>query len=201
MYHLVHGDNPEPELQFTRALLEQKPNNYSAWHNRSALLVPNEQTLEEEFDFVQNEFYTDPKDQSPWIFHRWLFSNEKVSQQLHEKDLKACQDLLEIEPDSKWATLTVVWLHMKQRSGQLLNEKDEQQVFSLLEGLKATDTMHMHYYDALRSDVLLSQEYRKQSSPAHFQLTNQQVTRFNACATYVFFATKTDPCFLFHVKI
>jgi len=181
----LHADNPLPELQFTRQLLEQKPNNYSAWHNRSSLLDPSEQNLEEEFDFVQNEFYTDPKDQSPWIYHRWLFSHENVSNALYEKDMKACQDLLEIEPDSKWATLTVIWLH-KLKEKNLLSEENEQQAYQLLEKLKATDPYRVHYYDDVKSDIMLHQQYIKQQDKdtTSLSVTGANITRFDACKSF-----------------
>ena len=73
------------ELDYTLKKLEEKPSNYSAWHNRSYLLWENnkveqksiEDVLENEFEVVQPALYTDPEDQSAWIYHRWLLQTRK----------------------------------------------------------------------------------------------------------------------------
>jgi geranylgeranyl transferase type-2 subunit alpha len=73
----------DEELQFTTEKINENFSNYSAWHNRSALLSElyrNETggkeivqgRLEEEFDLVKNSFFTDPNDQSAWFYYSWL---------------------------------------------------------------------------------------------------------------------------------
>lgn len=71
----------------------------------------------QEFDLVQNAMYTDPRDQSVWIYHRWLIgsgmridlshTNKKVTtgsgdnKEILDREIAVIQSLLEEETDSK----------------------------------------------------------------------------------------------------
>ena len=126
--------------------VEDNFSNYSAWHERSATLLlaaENESQkspsssppppiisaslLEKEYDLVRQAVFTDPEDQAPWLYHRWLLSQsvarfkrareakansggngsddeaaaaaaEALSLTL-EAETAACEELLEAEPD------------------------------------------------------------------------------------------------------
>lgn len=89
------------ELEYTTRKVEANFSNFSAWHQRSKVLTslweagtldpqkskergesfqsrsvncvliePN--VVPSEFELVKNAMYTDPFDQSVWIYHRWL---------------------------------------------------------------------------------------------------------------------------------
>ncbi|KAG0476612.1 hypothetical protein HPP92_013453 [Vanilla planifolia] len=71
------------ELKFTMDMIDSNFSNYSAWHNRSALLShllskkahgfdEREKILAEEYDLVRQALFTDPSDQSGWFYHLWL---------------------------------------------------------------------------------------------------------------------------------
>lgn len=85
------------ELVYTKRKIEANFSNFSAWHQRSKVLsslwaagqLDKLKSIEEgqciimcdvgfhahscsEFDLVRNAMYTDPNDQSVWIYHRWL---------------------------------------------------------------------------------------------------------------------------------
>ena len=48
--------------------------------------------------------YTDPSDQSVWLYHKWLIqqvSNDDIVVVL-QKELASIDELYELEPDSKW---------------------------------------------------------------------------------------------------
>ncbi|XP_022690373.1 geranylgeranyl transferase type-2 subunit alpha-like [Varroa jacobsoni] len=72
----------EDELKFTLERIEANFSNYSSWHYRSHLLPRffpgdkegsiKENVLLEELDLVLNAAFTDPQDQSAWMYHRWL---------------------------------------------------------------------------------------------------------------------------------
>lgn len=71
----------QTEFDFTTAKISQNFSNYSAWHNRSTLLgklaenlteQEREATVDNEFDLVKNAIYTDPEDQSAWLYDLWL---------------------------------------------------------------------------------------------------------------------------------
>lgn len=77
------GVAAEEELRFTIDKINENFSNYSAWHNRSALLseiskrtdTKNnrvQESLEEEYELVKTAFYTDPDDQSGWFYYSWL---------------------------------------------------------------------------------------------------------------------------------
>ncbi|KAL9556249.1 hypothetical protein MBANPS3_001974 [Mucor bainieri] len=71
----------QQEYKFTTQKINQSFSNYSAWHQRSKLLpeIVAAMTAEEknqvalnELDLVKNAIYTDPEDQSAWLYYWWL---------------------------------------------------------------------------------------------------------------------------------
>ncbi|EPS62327.1 hypothetical protein M569_12464, partial [Genlisea aurea] len=73
----------DEEFNYTTHVIEDNFSNYSAWHNRSVLLLKlmeknikghasEEGLLKDEYDFVRNALFTDPDDQSGWFYHLWL---------------------------------------------------------------------------------------------------------------------------------
>lgn len=89
------------ELAYTTRKIEANFSNFSAWHQRSKVLTslwdsgklskvksqeeglaigpvteftspPEGVSTPTEFELVKNAMYTDPGDQSVWIYHRWL---------------------------------------------------------------------------------------------------------------------------------
>jgi len=96
----------------TMQLIEADPSNYSAWHYRSVLiprLYSGEELstkITEEFELIKQALWTDPNDQSAWLYHHWLVGirknkdPEKLSETL-EQELNGCEELLAEEPDSK----------------------------------------------------------------------------------------------------
>lgn len=83
---LVAGQDPQAELAFAGALLSQDFSNFSAWHHRLRLLAPARSSgegeagalpperLKEELELVQNAVFTDPTDQSAWVYLRCILS-------------------------------------------------------------------------------------------------------------------------------
>ena len=111
------------ELAFTRTKIDENFSNYSAWHQRSLLLTKMHQAgpeltaaLQSEFELIQQAYYTEPEDQSAWVYHRWLVTKTKetetadVLSKILRAELHNCEELLELEPDSKWALFTSVLL-------------------------------------------------------------------------------------------
>ncbi|KAL3989649.1 Protein prenyltransferase alpha subunit repeat family protein [Acanthocheilonema viteae] len=73
----------EEELKFSDRLIDANFSNYSSWHYRSSLLpslfpdtekqlVVKREALYNEYRKLENAFFTDPEDQSAWIFAEWL---------------------------------------------------------------------------------------------------------------------------------
>ena len=86
------GVSPEDELAYTTDKINANFSNYSAWHYRSALLPKihgpsfalGESTpaADQEFEKVQAAFYTEPDDQSAWLYHRWLMGRSQAPPRL-----------------------------------------------------------------------------------------------------------------------
>ncbi|KAF9080133.1 hypothetical protein BGX23_002606, partial [Mortierella sp. AD031] len=81
-------DRAQSEFDFTTTKIHQNFSNYSAWHNRSTLLgklaedmskEEREAIVDNEFDLVKNAIYTDPEDQSAWLYELWLIGREERS--------------------------------------------------------------------------------------------------------------------------
>ncbi|CAL5430533.1 unnamed protein product [Camellia sinensis] len=79
----LKNGSDEEELHFTTDLINENFSNYSSWHNRSVILshllekraqesFSKEKVLTEEDDFVHQALFTDPDDQSGWLYHLWL---------------------------------------------------------------------------------------------------------------------------------
>jgi len=58
-----------------------------------------------------------------------------------------CKELLEIEPNSKWCLLTMVFI-MTELKGY------EQEILQHLEKLQAVDSQHQHYYKDYAAKLL-----------------------------------------------
>uniref|UniRef100_X2A7L7 Geranylgeranyl transferase type-2 subunit alpha n=1 Tax=Capitella teleta TaxID=283909 RepID=X2A7L7_CAPTE len=90
------------EFAFTTEKISTNFSNFSSWHYRSKLLQilhPDksssvgvaENVMLDEFELVQNAFFTDPNDQSAWFYHRWLLG--KSDGQLSLQCIQASRDL------------------------------------------------------------------------------------------------------------
>ncbi|GJJ76565.1 geranylgeranyl transferase type-2 subunit alpha [Entomortierella parvispora] len=81
-------DRAQAEFDFTTSKIHKNFSNYSAWHNRSTLLgklaeamteEEKQSIVDNEFDLVKNAIYTDPEDQSAWLYDLWLIGREQKS--------------------------------------------------------------------------------------------------------------------------
>eukprot|EP01024_Parvocaulis_polyphysoides_P026784 TRINITY_DN24367_c0_g1_i1.p1 TRINITY_DN24367_c0_g1~~TRINITY_DN24367_c0_g1_i1.p1 ORF type:complete len:374 (-),score=42.30 TRINITY_DN24367_c0_g1_i1:185-1306(-) len=112
--------------------------------------------LEEEFEYVKQAMFTDPEDQSGWLYHRWLLSQavkgiKSVTylQQILQKQYNTCQELLEVEPDSKWPLITSAWIQEIQMEFE--KEEDKKAVLKssikeIYEKLGRMDILRLGFY-------------------------------------------------------
>ncbi|KDD76410.1 hypothetical protein H632_c235p1 [Helicosporidium sp. ATCC 50920] len=190
----------ERELEYTRVRIDRNFSNYSAWHSRSRLLVAlhcggGEQeesaalaeparvaastaaplppaVLEEEYELVKQAFYTEPLDQSGWMYHRWLLAcsaerwakargsaAEEAEAAALERTLDredaVCSELLEEEPEARWALLAHTWVRQlrSELNGADLEDR------SAFERLSELDPLRRGFYaDAAQGRVCLVQE-------------------------------------------
>jgi len=142
---LIPKDLIKSEFDFTTSKIQQNFSNFSAFHYRSQLLdhyylstntndddIDNEeimdQTIEEEFQLIENGICTEPDDQTCWWYHAILLdkltttpttnvvnnniNNNNVPlllsglvRQRLEEQANLFHELLEDSPESKWVTL------------------------------------------------------------------------------------------------
>ncbi|KAJ7261363.1 rab-protein geranylgeranyltransferase [Mycena haematopus] len=103
------------ELAYTTRKIESNFSNFSAWHQRTKILnslwgsgiLDRHKSKEKEFDLVRNAMYTDPNDQSVWIYHRWLVGAGEDKDVL-DREITIIQELLDEQSDSKWCRESLV---------------------------------------------------------------------------------------------
>ena len=127
----------EADMAFVRRKLQQNFSNFSAWHHRaeawvraapdaaaggaplsrsgieSGALVLSHDQLASELTFVRDAIFTEPDDQSAWLYHRWLLGigGRRDARPAPETVLRAeeevVRELLELEPDCRHALVTL----------------------------------------------------------------------------------------------
>jgi len=82
-------DLADLDLKLSTELINRNFSNYSAWHLRTLLQQLPEQTqqpdlidVNKELEWVQQGIYTEPNDQSVWLYHHWLTILSRGHEQL-----------------------------------------------------------------------------------------------------------------------
>ncbi|CAK5279370.1 unnamed protein product, partial [Mycena citricolor] len=150
------------ELAYTTHKIESNFSNFSAWHHRTKLLTSlwasgelnRVETKEEEYELVHNAMYTDPSDQSVWIYHRWLVGTDEDVPVL-EREMSIIQELLDEQPDSKWCMESLVhykrMLLLRDASRDVEATKDECR--HLLQELKTLDPARRKRYEEMEQQL------------------------------------------------
>lgn len=130
----------QEELQDTASLIQTNFSNFSAWHRRIVLLSPLLKSsigevllgkhpvyhLKADLDLVHNAIFTEPADQSAWIYYEflmdhllnWLAGSEDDDTRakiiaLVISELGICYELFEVEPTAKFNLLCMVNVYLK----------------------------------------------------------------------------------------
>ncbi|KAJ7582596.1 rab-protein geranylgeranyltransferase [Mycena floridula] len=151
------------ELTYTKRKIESNFSNFSAWHQRSKVLsslwaqgaLDPVESKEKEFELVRDAMYTDPNDQSVWIYHRWLVGAGDNPEILH-REIQIINELLDEQSDSKWCMESIVHynrLLLRQHataesSEQLINES-----VRLLDSLCELDPGRSRRYDEISESI------------------------------------------------
>lgn len=115
----VAKEDLEKELKFTTEKIRSNFSNFSAWHRRHKLLLrglsapdgdcPTSCDLKliwpDEYKTILDAVFTDPADQSPWLYHNWLVKNHLGH--LRQEHLDKLLDLQELEPTNRWVKQAV----------------------------------------------------------------------------------------------
>ncbi|GLB35125.1 putative rab-protein geranylgeranyltransferase [Lyophyllum shimeji] len=151
------------ELAYTARKIEANISNFSAWHQRSKVLtslregsgVSLTKLREEEFELLRNAMYTDPHDQSVWMYHRWLMGSGEDREEL-ESEITAIQELLEEQPDSKWCMESIVYhkrLLLRNHSGSIDTAQLVADCQGLLQRLETLDPVRRRRYQAISLEL------------------------------------------------
>jgi geranylgeranyl transferase type-2 subunit alpha len=133
------------DLAFSTTMIHRNFSNYSAWHQRAACIltrVPGTEDISyaSEVQLLANAFFTDPKDQSAWIYHLFILRQMKPSSADVAATADMCREIVQLEEGNaagcKWPYLTLVWL-------SCVSAEERQQV---LETLIRIDPRHEGYY-------------------------------------------------------
>ncbi len=115
---------------------------------------------------------------------------------IHQKDLNACQELIQItsKPDEqKWALITATILQLKSHFNwkKDLTTEEYETVLSNIDRLLEIDTLHTNYYKDLKSDLVVERKLAtlNDSNYSTIQLNNLHLTRFDALCLQTTFQT------------
>lgn len=168
------------EFKYTTEMIVKNFSNFSAWHHRSTLIPkllqskPTEEFqdiyefLKKELDLLRNAMYTDPEDQSVWIYLRWLLTDNffrnglSIEQyvQILKNELGNVKELNELELDdnngidNNWCLKTIITIEklISEYSGEDQADQHAAEVKSSLEKLIQVDPLRRNMYiDQLKS--------------------------------------------------
>lgn len=166
------------EMDYCLDKIQENFSNYSAFHHRSIFIKQTNMSIEDVFEtewpMVENAIFTEPDDQSAWWYYQFLVTlatssvtAESTSNhmawlvQTLTKHMDVIQSLLELEANSRWPLMILVFLadtllsstckaHLaSDQSGQLLELR-----VGLLDKLCIIDPNHLHRYRFLLNKVL-----------------------------------------------
>ncbi|KAK9458126.1 hypothetical protein V1511DRAFT_491824 [Dipodascopsis uninucleata] len=152
------------EFDYTTSKINSNFSNFSAWHNRTKLIprmiaedpsLSSRELLKSEVALITQAIYTDPDDQSVWLYHRWLLTSPDIvpdftkdeKETLIRNEIKSILQLYEVEPDSKWCLQSLVFYETYLSS--LTNQTVDVSVKDYIEKLKAIDPMRTIRYNDL----------------------------------------------------
>jgi len=154
------------ELAYTTKKIESNFSNFSAWHQRTKILpilwesgkLDRAQSVRQELAFVQNAMWSDPEDQSVWLYHRWLIGDGQ-DRGILSQEIDGIQELLKEQPDSKWCMESLV--HYKslliQRHASDVGPKGVKELgkecLALLGELEALDPLRQRRYRDLAAGI------------------------------------------------
>ncbi|TFK54826.1 rab-protein geranylgeranyltransferase [Heliocybe sulcata] len=161
-YVLANTPEQRPEtaeLAYTTRKIEANFSNFSAWHQRSKVYVSlwesgklnKDKCIEAELELVKNAMYTDPNDQSAWLYHRWLIGDGQ-NHHILASEIAAIEELLEEQPDSKWCLESLVhYRRLLVRNHAMVIGKEEserilRQCIEFLQQLQTLDTPRKRRY-------------------------------------------------------
>jgi geranylgeranyl transferase type-2 subunit alpha len=120
-------------------LIGLQAGNFSAWHFRSQLL--NDTDLKKEIAMAKSAFWTEPREQSSWIYYRWLIGQAAIAADTEfiQKELADIAELIEVVPAIKYPFLATICLQRK------LPNPDEAAIAAMKARLAELDPIQFPY--------------------------------------------------------
>lgn len=125
-------------------LIARNFSNYSAWHLRAqALRQQQEVDWSAELERAHQAMFTEPADQSAWLFYRWMLKKRPLTEREVGEEMDLILSLLEDEgKDCKWPLLALVQLEASlPEDSELLGQGE-----SYCQRLGAVDQLHANFY-------------------------------------------------------
>ncbi|KAH9261082.1 hypothetical protein BASA81_000786 [Batrachochytrium salamandrivorans] len=128
-------------------LIARNFSNYSAWHLRAQALRRQQDGAgvdwAEELERTHQAMFTEPADQSAWLFYRWMLKKHPLAESEVGEEIELILSLLEDEgKDCKWPLLALVQLEASLPEDSKLLGQGE----SYCQRLKAVDHLHANFY-------------------------------------------------------
>jgi geranylgeranyl transferase type-2 subunit alpha len=162
------------EFDFTTSKINANFSNFSAWHNRGKLIprllkensdIDARDIYRKELDYIRQAIYTDPDDQSSWIYHEWLItkSTDIVADQTVEErvailqgEIDSIKELYEVEPESKWCIYSLVFYQtfLSELRGASLKGGELEDVIAKLDKLIEIDPGRSARYNYLKQRII-----------------------------------------------
>ncbi len=132
----------DEEMTYTLRRIREDFSNYSAWHARS-LAVGARGEAGTEWGLVFNALYTNPQDQSLWMYVFWLLSQTDDEQQLRVL-ASHCEQLVELDGEAaaKWPLLAL--LRLRSEKALAAGSRDRE---ALVATLLRIDPQRKGYYE------------------------------------------------------
>lgn len=86
----MNVSTPEKEFEYTNLKIKQNFSNYSAWHYRSKIIPlvfkggDLKAQIKQDIELVRDAVFTEPKDQSAWLYQRFLFGKKILNVKLEK---------------------------------------------------------------------------------------------------------------------
>lgn len=177
-----HGNlDKKHELDFTYEKISSNFSNYSSWHYRNKLIEElyfqnqiDDQIFKNELNLIENAVFTDPNDQSAWIYQKWLllehqksliriltFSSISKTISIHlNKEIDLYKDLKFIKLNNFDFKFDEKSLRLEDNFWQVESINDQDELKELLENLVQSD----------RSKIKIEIMIRNNGFPTEFVL-------------------------------
>ncbi|KNE65597.1 hypothetical protein AMAG_09577 [Allomyces macrogynus ATCC 38327] len=105
-----------------------------------------------ELDLLHNAVYTEPNDQSAWLYHKWLLAqavdrlDAPALAAVRRAELAVIEELAELEPECKWVLGALVFLYAL---GGLATAEEIGKAENMVAELKWIDPYRAQYYATL----------------------------------------------------